>query len=206
MVTPHPPLAEGVYPEGVPKPPKTVILRFCQFGGQTPPGSEKTDFWQFGGTPPGGTPGGGAGGPGGCTFWRVFNNSPSRDKFCTFWPKSGPPQDPPWDPPRTPPYPPVGEYFTMAFSPPWGYPPKTPPKPPLRKNPIFTPGRGGGKFRDFRPPGAGAGGRPRGRQKPPKSAKMAKIGFFAVLWVNPYLPPKSRKIGQNRGFRVPGMG
>ena len=30
-------------------------------------------------------PGAGPGGPGGCTFWRVFNNSPSRDKMELFF-------------------------------------------------------------------------------------------------------------------------
>ena len=58
-----------------------------------------------GGHPPGPGPGGSGGaprGPRGCTFWRVFNNSPSRDKtFPLFWDKIWPPRGPPV-PPKTP--------------------------------------------------------------------------------------------------------
>ena len=82
------------------------------------------------GAPPGGPPGTPRGG-GGCTFSRVFNNSPSRDRcWCMsstravsrgtpdFWPPGPPgaPRGPPRGPPGTPPGAPPG-------GPPGGVPP-----------------------------------------------------------------------------------
>merc|ERR1712240_676060 len=55
------------------------------------------------GPPVGGPPWGGraAGGAKKCTFFWVFNNSPSRDNLKFFFPR-GPPRDPHFGPPRTP--------------------------------------------------------------------------------------------------------
>ena len=105
---------------------------------------------------------GGVRGPGGCTFSRVFNNSPSRDRSCprirgfrqraqkkaaNFAPPAGgrisapggprgPPRDPPKNPPfLTPPGTPLGPPLGGPQDPPWD-----PPRGPQNDPPGGPPG------------------------------------------------------------------
>ena len=98
---------------------RTPLLRVdgMALAGETVPGGVPGGgiLGGSGGHPPGGRPGGprgappgGPGGPRGCTFWRVFNNSPSRDKMghlfsARFLAPRGPQNTPPGDPPKIPP-------------------------------------------------------------------------------------------------------
>ena len=101
--------------------------------------------------PGGGSRPGGPGGPRGCTFSRVFNNSPSRDRcWCArlTWAnrRSNGFPDPPRDPPGRPPGP--------ARAGPPGDPPGTPPGPPLGApyDPPWTPLWGGAYARELDSP------------------------------------------------------
>ena len=154
------------------------------------------------GDPP---PGGAPGGPGGCTFWRVFNNSPSRDKmdfrfFRVFRDKMGqPPHTPRYTPPDTPPDTPLWDppFPVSIYS---KRTPKTPPKRPQNRpsqrtprNPLRRPRRGprapGAPGRPGRAPGppggprGAPGGPPRGagfsapRNPPPTGGDITGFGW-----------------------------
>ena len=132
--------------------------------------------------------------PGGCTFWRVFNNSPSRDKmkfrfFSVFGTKSG-------FPPHTGVYPgtpqtPPNHIENVQETP--RKPPKTPQNRQIRKNgqnglrgprgPPAAPARAG-------PGPGGPGGRPRGGARagrpaaPPEGAPGPPLGDPLRGWGN----------------------